>query len=370
MARSVSSVEHEYEVRRYKPGDRDDIIALYEQVFGGDGHAWFSWKYEDNPYVDHVPMTVATTDGTVVAIKPTIAFRVCIGDEQVLALQPADVMVHPDHRRRGLYSRTTEHLQRVYADGEPELFFNFPNEATLSGSLKHGWRTVQQAPTAYRIQRPPAMLDDDASLMVRAGARVLGTVWRVGNRIRDRRHLDDERVTRYDRIPVSTLATLAKQGRPRGIHALRDPRYLSWRFENPEWSYATYLTGTDEAYAAIVVGERRTSDQYLVALTDVYPPDTQPRAEAIERLVGAIVADHRKADALVADGQILPPDVCQRAGFRMDDRRPLDRFASPSTLVTCPATGVDPDEDDWVVAGLDITNPDSWNLSLAERDTW
>jgi len=370
MARSVSPVENEYEVRRYQPTDRSDVIDLYEQVFGGDGRTWFSWKYEDNPYVDHVPMTVATVDDTVVAVKPTIAFRVCIADEELLALQPADVMVHPDHRRQGLYSRTTEHLKRVYADEEPALFFNFSNEATLSGSLKHGWQKVQRAPTAYRIQRPAAMLDDDATPTMRLGAKLLGAAWRTGNRIRDRRYLDDERVTRYDRIPVSTLATLAKQDRPPGIHALRDPRYLSWRFENPEWSYATYLTGSDEAYAAIVVGERRTEDQYVVALTDVYPPATERRADAIERLVGAIVADHRTADSLVVDGQILPEAVRRRAGFRMDDQRPLNRFASPSTLVTCPATGVEPDEDDWEIAGMDITDPGSWHLSLAERDTW
>ncbi len=370
MARSVSPVEGEYEIRRYQSTDRDDIIALYEQIFGGNGRSWFSWKYEDNPYIDHVPMTVATREGTVVAIKPAIAFRVCIGDEELLALQPADAMVHPDHRRQGLYSQTTEHLKRTYADGEPALFFNFPDDATLSSSLERGWRQVQQAPTAYRVQRPAAMLDNDTGLTTKLWAKLLGTTWRTRNRIRDRHHLADDRVTRYDRIPVSTLATLAKQDRPRGIHALRDPRYLSWRFENPAWSYATYLTGSDEAYAAIVVGERHTADQYVVALTDIYPPATERRADAIERLVAAVVADHRNADTLVVDGQILPEDVYGRAGFRMDDTSPLGRFVSPSTLVTCPATGVDPDEEDWEVAGMDITDPGSWNLSLAERNTW
>jgi len=199
---------------------------------------------------------------------------------------------------------------------------------------------------------------------------VLGTYWRTTRRITDRRPRQTRRVTRYDRIPVSTLSKLAKQNRPDGIHALRDARYLSWRFENPDWSYTTYLTGSDEAYAAIVVGERRTDDRHLVALTDVYPPDTSERAGAVERLVWAIVADHRGADALVVDGRVLPEETRERTGFRLDGASPLDRFVSPSTLVACPATGTDPDEDDWEIDGRDIGHPDSWHLSLAERDTW
>lgn len=365
-----AAVEQDYDIRRYQSGDRDDVIALYEQVFGGDGDAWLTWKYEDNPYVDHVTMTVAAKDGEVVAIKPSIAFQLAVGESELLALQPADVTVHPDHRGRGLFSRTTEHLQRVYADREPALFFNFPNEATLSGSLKHGWRTVEEMSTLYRVQHPRAMVNDDAPLAVRAGARAFGLAQGTLQRFKDRSSFGDETVTRSDHVPTQTLTELAQEGNPSGIHAVRDARYLSWRYENPAWSYRTYLTGYDSARAALVVGRQRTDGQDVVGLTDVYPPVVDGRADDVERLIQAVVADYPDADTFVVDGRVLPESVRRRTGFRPDSKPPLSWFASPSTLVTCPATGTDPAEEDWQIEGLTLTDPSNWHLSLSERDTW
>lgn len=133
-----------YVIRPYEPDDRDDFLELYDQVLGDRNDEWFRWKYEDNPYSDHVPMIVATDEGRIVGTKPAFALELRIGEETYQGLQPADVMVHEDHRRRGLYSRTTERLKERYRDREAALFFNFPNEATLSGSLKHGWQIVEE----------------------------------------------------------------------------------------------------------------------------------------------------------------------------------------------------------------------------------
>jgi len=151
---------------------------------------------------------------------------------------------------------------------------------------------------------------------------------------------------------------------------VRDPRYLAWRFENPAWSYTTYLTGKDDPQAALVAGERHVSGQHVVALTDVYPPAAEERATAIEQLVWAVIADSSGADTILADETVLPRRVRRRAGFHCDCRWPLSRFASPSTLVTAPATGPNPAAADWQVAGLDITDPENWHLSFAERSCW
>ncbi|MFC4549611.1 GNAT family N-acetyltransferase, partial [Halorussus sp. GCM10023401] len=159
---SVSDTDDAYAVRLYEPDDRDAYLSLYRRVFGAADATWFDWKYADNPYVDRVPMTVAEADGELVAAKPSLALRLSTPDGPVVALQPCDVMVDADHRRRGLYSRTTELLVEEYADRDPALFFNFPNAKTLAGSLKHGWEIVEEVTTYYRIQHPNRYLGADA----------------------------------------------------------------------------------------------------------------------------------------------------------------------------------------------------------------
>ncbi len=157
-------------------------------------------------------MIVATHEGRVVGTKPCFALELQVGSTTKLGLQPADVMVDPDHRRNGLYSddRATERpLPRPRAGA----VFNFPNEATLSGSLKHGWRIVQEVPTFYRVQRPDALADGDGRLETLASlARPVAAGY-----CRARERLvatpSDVTVDRFDGIPVDQFVGLAGNGR-------------------------------------------------------------------------------------------------------------------------------------------------------------
>jgi len=358
-----------YTIRRYRPSDRADVVALYEQVFGGPGDAWFSWKYENNPYVDHVPMTVGTYEGRVVATKPCLALQLRAGESTVLALQPADVMVHPDHRRNGLYSRTTELLKSVYADREPALFFNFPNEATLSGSLKHGWAVVSEVTTYYRVHRPAAMVDFEDG-PARTLARSLTPIARGYLGVRDAVGSvpTSLAVERHDGVPVDALVAAYRRDRPEGLHALRDSRYYSWRFENPRWDYETYTAGHDRtAVGGMVVGTRQEDGRQIAAITDVVPlAGGENRHDLFAALLRRIVDDHADAGTIAIGGGVVPRDLLSAFGFLGDDAFPLARFASPTTQVAYSLT----DDPGQVAAGFDLTDPDSWSLSLSEQDTW
>lgn len=358
-----------YTIRRYRPGDRSDVIALYEQVFGGPGEAWFTWKYETNPYVDHVPMTVGTYEGTVVATKPCLALQLRAGESSLLALQPADVMVHPDHRRNGLYSRTTELLKEEYADREPALFFNFPNQATLSGSLKHGWEVVSDVPNYYRVHRPATLLDVEAEPR-HTLARSLTPVAKGYLAVRDAVGPvpDSLTVERHDDVPVDTLVSTYRRDRPDALHALRDSRYYSWRFDNPRWNYETYTAGHDRTpVGGMVVGTREADGRRLAAITDVVPAgDGQGRRETFAALLRRIVDDHASAGTIAIGGDVVPRDLLSAFGFLGDHAWPLSRVASPTVHVAYSLT----DEPGHVTAGFDLTDPESWAISLSEQDTW
>jgi hypothetical protein len=367
MARHVvAGRASEFDIRRYCPADRAEVAALYEQVCGGNGSAWLSWRYEDNPYVNRVPMAVATVDGEVVAATPAVAFELRVGTDDCLALQLAEPVVHPDYRTTDVVSRTVRRLQSVYADRDPALFFSV---SARESPPVDDFRAVARLPTAYRVSRPRELIGDDAGRGARALARVLGPLARLSHRLRDSAPTAGH-VTHSNHVPVGTLTGLARDHRPTGIHAVRDPKYLAWRFGNPEWSYTTYLAGETGVRAAMVVGERHTEGTHAVALTDIYPPAVEDRVEAVTHIVRAVIADHPHADWIVADGTVLPRRIRRRTGFRCDDRRPLSWLCSPTTLFACPATGPDPTPDEWEVCGRDVRDQANWHLSLAERGRW
>lgn len=87
-------------------------------------------------------------------------------------------MVHPDHRRRGLFTRMTERAIDRYC-GDAAYLFNFPNPNSLPSNRKLGWVVVQDVPTSYRIHDPGALMGSEGD-----EPNALAPVLSVGARVR------------------------------------------------------------------------------------------------------------------------------------------------------------------------------------------
>ena len=362
-----------YTIRRYEPGDERGFSKLFGTVWGESRDAeWVRWKYVENPYLDEVPLFVAETDGEVVATRPFVALRMRAGEETPLALLTTDTMVHPGHRRRGLFSRMTERALTEYTAGEPRFVFNQPNPASLGGYEKLGWRTVDPMVTYYRVQRPEAFVDrlDDES--IRTAGRVAAPLARGYLAARERLATpgDGVAVTSEDGVAVDRLAALYRRDVPDAIHALRDERYYRWRYASPLWRRRTYVAEIDGEDAAAAIARTRTTHEGVTVtqVADLVPAAVDGRRAAVAAVVERIVDDHRDSDLIAAPGRATPADVLTEYGFHPDDRLPFSKLKShESTLAVRPLT---PDvEAGWRLDGRSLTDPANWHLSFGERDT-
>lgn len=354
--------QSDYGVRRFRPDDVDDFLALHREIYGTDrGREWFAWKYEENPYVYHVPIFVAETAGELVGARPFFALELSVNGRRHLALQPCDAMVHPDHRRRGLFTRLNEAAVEQYRDCDVSFFFEFLEDDSAAGRRKPGWKRVADQPTYYRIQ-DPAGLQESPSAWASLGARALKPFLGGFNRLSTHRLSTPEAVTveRYDAVPSETLAGIEYDRRRKGVHVHRDVRFYDWRFRNPSWEYTTYVAERGgEPVAGLVVATSR--DGATIRLTDVTPlPNGDD--EGLEALLHRVVREHADADVVVAP-PVIPAGLARRAGFHRDDRRPLSAVTSRTTHLVHELS------DGSTVDGLDVTDADNWQLTLAERDT-
>lgn len=376
----------DYAVRLFEPRDRAGFLSLYDRVFGGRSDGWFDWKYAGNPYTDHVSIVLALDGETVVGAKAGMGFELARAGRRLPALQPADTMVHPDHRRRGLYSRMTEYMKDHYADRERALFFNYPNEATLAGSLKHGWERVGTVTTRYRVHDPAAVAGLDAGPL---GAGPLdGVVDAVGRGLAsgllgarrlvagggERRSPTGDttpfRVRRHETVPVETLAGLYRRHVPDRFHVVRDERYLRWRYGNPDWAYTAYTVERDgEAVCGAVVGRGHVNAVEEASLVDVLPlggparaaPTSRTPSPAATALLGRVLEDYRDVDVVTASDDAFPAATLSAYGFLPDTGPPLSWVSSPSILVAYPLS-----------SALDrrtLGDRDAWHLGLGDRDT-
>lgn len=370
----------EYAIRDYRPTDREAYLDLFATVFdGAPDSEWFAWKYERNPYVEDVPIVVAESGGEIVGARSFFALEMETGARRVPALQPCDTMVHPEHRRRGLFTRMTEAAIDGYRGTDVPFFFNYPNANSLPGNLKLGWRVVGSAPTAYRIQRPgryvegrlPAVVDRLVGATANGGATAYHWVRRQVARTDE--VPSDVTIERRSTVPAEKLASIDDHRYDGTFRPARTKTFYEWRFENPEWDYEAYLARRDGDYVAgFVVGSRRTERGTTVQFTDV-TPQSGADPSVIARLADRVLADRATATTVVCATERLPPEVRAAFGFHSDDAFPLSRMSRPATLVVRPVgpqdrKGGDLREEDWTVDGARLDDPTSWSMSLSDRD--
>lgn len=355
------------EVRPFREGDRAGFLDLYEAVWGRErGAEWFDWRFAENPFGDGWPIVVATADDRIVGAEPCVPYRVRAGTRRLLALQPADWIVHPEYRRRGIFTAMTD---RWLSDpGEADLFFNFPSAAITGGLESAGWSVAGPVRTYYRIDRPSALASAlEWSRRRRTLARAATPAAKARLAWRDRRLSapDDVAVTAHDGVRADVLVDLYREAPPDGFHVLRESRYYEWRFANPRWSTTTYVARRDGTpVAAVVACQRSVPDLEKVTVADAQPMGLDgDRGPAFAACLAALCRDHADAALIDAAGAAIPREVLASAGFLPDDRPPLSWCRDDTVLATRPA------DDSFSSPGdLALDDAGDWTLAVGERD--
>ena len=286
----ASDDSSEYAIRLYSPSDRSDLLSLWERIFGREPGEWFDWKFIDNPFLSEVPICVAEHDGRVVGARPSFALPLSVGGRRSVALMQEGAMVHPDHRRRGLYTRMTDFQYDYFADREPVASVGFPNDRAkaalhkLEDRIPLAASAVDAFPMYYRVENPDAIvpsLGNERAMRVvsRLASPFLGAY--LGVRDRFAGSSDAFEVERYGSVPAERLASFADDNAVPAAHAARDEVFYRWRFANPRYETETYAARRDGSLVASAIVETEVDAGTRVTyLSDVLPMDLDETSEA------------------------------------------------------------------------------------------
>jgi GNAT superfamily N-acetyltransferase len=151
----------ELTLRPYRDADEEVVLALLRETLGagpgGDrSSAFFRWKHHDNPFGPSF-ILLAEAEGRIVGVRAFLRWRFQWGDRTLRAVRAVDTATHPSFQGRGVFSRLTREALTTLGD-DVDLVFNTPNDRSLPGYLKMGWRIVGRVPISVRVRRPVALM--------------------------------------------------------------------------------------------------------------------------------------------------------------------------------------------------------------------
>jgi GNAT superfamily N-acetyltransferase len=316
-------------IRPYRPADEPRVLELLTLALGGGPIGertpeFFAWKHLRNPFGPSL-LLVAEAEERIVGLRAFVRWQLRTGDRTVRAVRAVDTATHPDHRRRGVFTRLVSEALDAVRD-QADLVFNTPNRTSLPGYSKLGWRTAGRVPVLLRIGRPwrrarrPAVAAETAAVALGDGDAV-------------------SRLLAEAEVPDGRLVTP------------RDLDYLRWRYASaPRLDYRAIRAehaGRLEGLAVFRV--RRRGRLWETALADLIarPGDRPTLRRLLRGVAAAAPVDHLACSFPLGAG---PAREARRRGFV--------RVPAGPTLVVRPLHDVHPDPTDLA----------SWALTLGDLE--
>jgi GNAT superfamily N-acetyltransferase len=276
------------QIRPYSAVDEDRVLDLLRLSLGagpgGDrSREFFRWKHFDNPFGRSF-ILVAETDDTIVGLRAFMRWRFLSGPREFTAVRAVDTATHPHYQGRGIFARLTQTaLQNL--DGEIDFVFNTPNEKSLPGYLKMGWRTVGKVPVSIRIRRPVRFVR--ATLSRGKKAAPTGAPPKIEA---------EKAADALDDVPA--LSQLLEES-VLSNYRLTTPRtvaYLEWRYaQAPLLDYRAvreFREGRLVGIALFRVRPRGATWETMVADLIVPQPDRKTARRLLRRVAQAAPVDH------------------------------------------------------------------------------
>ncbi|MGH2747963.1 MAG: GNAT family N-acetyltransferase [Actinomycetota bacterium] len=334
----MTTIASEVSVRAYSDRDETQVLdvlraALGEGPAGERSPRFFRWKHIDNPFGRSF-LLVAEADGRIVGLRAFMRWRFRTGSSLIEAVRAVDTATHPDYQRMGIFSRLTRGALETMR-GEVDLVFNTPNDKSLPGYLKMGWRVVGKVPVAVGIRKPIAFVKG-----LRAGT--------VPPRIPVSGDPAADILAAHSSI-VPLLAEACPL--PDRLATPKDLAFLRWRYGTDstlDYRALVHPRGDGVAGLAIFrVKRRRALWETTIAELITAPGDHEARRGLLAAVVRAAPVHH----VTLLDG----------SGWGRAAQAGFVRMPSTMTLVVNPLRDI---------PSPDPTEPSSWALTLGDVEVF
>ena len=346
-----------WRVRRYRPGDEQALLALFNAEFGLQRtlEHW-QWQFRDNPYGGpYIVVAEREADGMLVGSHVAMPFPLNVLGRERVGGHSLDLVVHHDFRRQGIFETTASACFEWLREAGVAAVVAFPNANSYPGFVRTlGWhrivvpqRWTRRIGTRHMPGGPPA----------RAVGWLLDLPLRMASRFDLARRTaaaraDGTRFAVHPSVPASVDALWDGRRSQEVLSLWKDRRYLAWRYEaNPDHRFEFSCLEGGDGLTAFAVTTILGSRQMLCELM-VRDRSSSTAARLVSHIVARAIDDGLDSVGFLGSDYGLYDEAF--AGFR--SHRAHENVFCGRSLVT----------DDDLPVRLPV--PENWTLVFGDGD--
>ena len=325
---------------------------------------YFRWKYEENPY-SNIPLgIVAIYNGIIIGFRGYYVNKWYVGNENntMLLLSSADVCVHPDHRKKGLFKTMTEMSLKEYEHSDYAGYINLTsNQYSTPCDFKLGWLNVAARNTLrkcsltsiakyFLIQKLNLEMDPFRLKMGKYGKIEITDIPNIN-----------------EMVSVITQQNINKTK----IRLCKDSAFLHWKYRNNLKKYIfCYFWVGNSLVGFVVLGISRFSPKNTNKANII--DYAQSQKGAINKIISHIIRDRQSNIFDVWDYGLDDSLLSDFKKNRFSARKItllLQKYSRGERYMLVRPIKYNCDENDWFIHGIDMRNPKYWEIQEVCTDS-
>jgi GNAT superfamily N-acetyltransferase len=351
-------------IREYKEGDEASILKLRGLVLSGSKDMdWWVWQHKLNPAGQAI-IAVAEDKDTkgIIGHHNYLPMRLKVGDSTCQMVTTADLMVHPDYRRLGIYRKLRQRLHELSRKKHLQFAYSFPNELAASIRDRLGSGTIlKKTPLWVKSLHLNNVLFRYLNIN-RKFITYASVIGKMALKIADRsRNYQVRTQIREVKIIDERFNSLWQQASSHHmIMLVRDRAYLDWRYiKRPDADYTIYISEQEDQLLGYIV-LRTTEENGLKSgwIADILTKDKKDPA-AMDLIAKTV--QHFKATDTDIILCVMPPKayltpILRKHGFILISKWIGSKYP------------IDYDPFEPTYPETMLTNPNNWYITRGDSD--
>lgn len=336
---------------KYSPDYKQQLLAFLKFKWADldekQREELFKWRYEQNPYSDKPIIYLAIDSNIIVGFRAFVPQLFIYKDSFVQILSPADAIVHPDYRRKGIFNQ----LNSYFLDDKNSSFLVLnlsSNQYSTPGNLKQGWIdtgfTKQYCfKLSFSSYFRKALQKDNILATGFYRRPDLNLTFEVSDR------LDSKALAEY----------IKKQRNPNKLMNVRDESYFNWRYSYKRSQYLFIYCHYKTELKGYTIVKSISSKQSAVM---EYYADDEPILKMLLKVAMQAMAKPILRTLVLTEEEKTRLKKC---GFIGEPQKLLSVFNKKRLPVLIRTAHMDKNNNEFL-RELDLLNISNWDIQLAD----